>query len=268
MEIRSIGVVLDRPGATDPVHGVAARALLGDDGFGCMAPSQAAYLRRLHLREREIGNVDVDQPRLAANQTLLLHCQHQLAGPCCRCVNMLPAFLHLGERNGRHTKQVPLHRCAHGTGVDRVVPHVGTIVDARDHQVGPVPEQTGERDVHAVGRRAIEITKAVGRRGDVQRGIERQGVRFRAVVELGRNHFHLSHVLERFVQGHNARSLVTVVVRNQYFHGRLYSARIVGRCLPHRSLQRHLQSRGLAIIDAPIGDPHARLAMRKPDRGG
>ncbi|MCY1536103.1 hypothetical protein D9M68_715450 [compost metagenome] len=48
--------------------------------------------------------------------------------------------------------------------------------------------------------------------------MQRQRIRFGAVVVLGRHHLHLGQILERFVQRHDAGRLVTVVVGDEDFH--------------------------------------------------
>jgi hypothetical protein len=47
-----------------------------------------------------------------------------------------PALVHLREGDGRNAEQIAFHGRAHGARVNRVVAHVGAVVDARDHQIG------------------------------------------------------------------------------------------------------------------------------------
>ncbi len=72
--------------------------------------------------------------------------------------------------------------------------------------------------MHAVGGRAVDVAKAIGRRVHIQRRMQRQRIRFGAVVVLGRHHLHLGQILERFIQRDDARRLVTVVVGDEDFH--------------------------------------------------
>jgi hypothetical protein len=102
--------------------------------------------------------------------------------------------------------------------VPDVVAHVGAVVDAADHEVGTVAEQTGQGDVHAVGRRAVHVAEAVGRFVDVQRRVQRERIRLRAVVVFRRDDLDFAQVADRFVQRHDAGCLVAVVVGEQDLH--------------------------------------------------
>jgi hypothetical protein len=116
-------------------------------------------------------------------------------------------------------KQITLHGGTHGARVDGVVAHVGAVVDAGDDQIGAVTQQTRQRNVHAVRRRAVDIAKAVGRAVHVERRMQGQRIGLGAVVVLGSDHLNLGNVLERFMERHDARCLVAVVVGDQDFHG-------------------------------------------------
>ncbi|MNT25438.1 hypothetical protein D3C72_1609570 [compost metagenome] len=135
-----------------------------------------------------------------------------------RRFQLTPAFLDLRERHGRNAEQVPLHRRTHRARVDCVVTHVCTVVDAGDNQIGPVAQQAGQRNVHAIGRRAIDIAKPIGGLVHIQRCIQRQCVGFGAVVVLRGHHFHISYRLQRIMQRHNAGRLISIIVTKQYLH--------------------------------------------------
>ncbi|OQB99423.1 MAG: hypothetical protein BWX79_03139 [Alphaproteobacteria bacterium ADurb.Bin100] len=219
VEIRALGLVQRGAGGADPVHGLATRIDLRDHRLGRVPAAQAAHLERLDLLQRQVGNVDVQQPGPGADHLLLRQLQHDFARLGPRGVEVRPAPLDLRERDCRDAEQVALHRRAHGAGVDGVVAHVGAVVDARDHQVGPVAQQAGQRDVHTIGRRAVHVAKTVGGRLHVEWRMQCQRVRFGAVVLLRRHHFDLGHGPQRLVQRHDAGSLVAVVVGNEDFHG-------------------------------------------------
>ena len=145
VEIGSFGVVLGRPGAADPVHGLAMRAGLRNHLLGRMAPPQAAHLERLEFFVRQVRDVDVEQPGLVGAARAREHLLHQLARLAGRGVDVGPALLRLRERDGRDAEQVAFHRGAHGARVDGVVAHVGAVVDAAHDQVGPIAEQARSR---------------------------------------------------------------------------------------------------------------------------
>ena len=89
------------------------------------------------------------------------HLLHQLAGFSRRRIKVAPTFVDLRKSDGWHAKQIAFHRGAHGARVNRVVAHVGAVVDARHHEVGFVIEQACQRNVHAIRRRAIHVAKTV-----------------------------------------------------------------------------------------------------------
>ena len=63
VEICALRVVLGGSRPPDPVHLLAAWAVLNNHPLRCMAAAQAAQLQRLERFQRHIGDVDVEQPR-------------------------------------------------------------------------------------------------------------------------------------------------------------------------------------------------------------
>ncbi len=186
-----------------------------------MAPAQAADLHRAQLVEREIGNVDVQQPGHFPDQVLRVHLLDHFAGLARGRLDFAPPLVHLGKRDGRHAEQVALHGRAHGAGIDGVVSHVGAIVDAGDDQVGPEAQQPGERDVHAVGGGAVHVAEAVGRLVDVQGRMQRERVGLGTVVVLGSHHVDIDagDLAQCGMERHDARRLVAVIVGKKDLHG-------------------------------------------------
>ena len=189
-----------------------------DHRLGGVALAQAAELGRANLRIRQVGNIHVQQPGCAAQHLVLRHGQHQVARLAGSGLDFQPVLVHLRKGNGRHAKQIAFHGRTHGAGINGVVAHIGAVVDARDHQVWPVVQQARECDVHAVGRRAVHVTKTVGAAVHVQRGVQGKRVGLGAVVVLGGDDFHLGHVFKGVKQGQQAGRLVAVVVGNEDFH--------------------------------------------------
>lgn len=114
--------------------------------------------------QRQIGDVDVEQPGVGLRALLHLLGQHDLddftrLGRCG--VQLTPTLIHLRERQGRDAEQIPLHRRTHRAGIDRVVAHIGPVVDARDHQIGPIAQIARQRNVYAVRWRAVDVAKAI-----------------------------------------------------------------------------------------------------------
>jgi hypothetical protein len=99
-----------------------------------------------------------------------------------------------------------------GTGVDRVVAHVGAEVDAGDDHIRQFVEHPGDRQMHAVGRRAVDVIEAVGRALQGKGAIERQGVAGAAAIAFGRDDGDVGDLGKRARQPLDSRREVTVVV--------------------------------------------------------
>ena len=74
-----------------------------------------------------------------------------------------------------------------GTRINRVVAHVGAVIDARDDHLRQVVEQARDREVDAVGRRPVDEEEAVGSTPHGKRPVERQRVRRAGTVALRRD---------------------------------------------------------------------------------
>ena len=88
-----------------------------------------------------------------------------------------------------------------------------------DH-VRLVVEQAGDREVDAVGRRAVDEEEAVGRAADHQRPVERQRVGGAAAIALGRDHRDLAVRRERPREVLESGREIAVVVGEQDAHDR------------------------------------------------
>ena len=225
MEVGALTFILGRAGTAYPIHGFAARAGLGDDAFSGMPAPQTCDFHALDLLIRQVWNIHIEQPGCLRGLLPLMQqlhgsrqLHHQLTGTTGCHLNVRPAFFGLRESQSGDAEEITLHGRAHRAGVNRVVAHVGAVVDTRNHQVRPVTEQAGQRDVHTVRRRAIDETKAVGSGMHVQGGMQGQRIAFGAVVDLRCHNLHICNRFEGFIQGDDPRGLVAVVVANENFH--------------------------------------------------
>ena len=163
------------------------------------------------------GHVDVEQPRCADG--------------CCgdgaeiRSTTTLaavskwrPILLVSDTAIDGMPEQIALGRGGDGARVDRVVAHVGAVIDARDHHVRQLVEQAGHREMHAVGRRAVDEQETVGRAAHGQRPIERQRVGRAAAVALGRDDGDLGVRSELSGEAFQTGREVAVVVAEQDAH--------------------------------------------------
>ena len=122
------------------------------------------------------------------------------------------------HRDRRYAEQEAFGRCRDGTGIHRVVAHVGAVVDTGHHHVGQMVEHAGHREVHAVGRCAIDMIEAVRGAAQRQRTIQRQRVAGAAAVALGRDHRDFADGAERLGERRDSGSEVAVVVTDQNAH--------------------------------------------------
>ena len=145
----------------DPEQRVAARADLADHRLAGMAATEPRDAPRLAVGIGAVGDVDVEQVVSWCRRIA----QHMLddAARDARCrVELEPALLDLRERDRRNPEQEAFHRRRDRPRVQRVVAHVGTLVDAGDDEIGTVLEQPGKREMDAVGRRPVDVAVAVG----------------------------------------------------------------------------------------------------------
>jgi hypothetical protein len=179
-------------GRADPVDRFAARIGLADHGLARMASAQPRDDARQLQRIGAVRDVHVQQPGRPVQAHLAQHLFGDGTRGGRRGIDLAPAFLGLRERDRRHAEEIPLHGRSHGAGVERVVSHVGAVVDAREHEVGPLAHHPGQGQVHAVGRRAVDHVHGVPARApgleDVERPPESQGVAGAAGVLLGGEH--------------------------------------------------------------------------------
>ena len=161
MKIGAFTIVHGRACGTNPVHGVAARAELLDDRLSRMPAPQSTAPDRSDRLVGQVWNIDIEQPRLVADELLLRELQHQVPRLAGSCGQLHPLAIYLRESNGRYAKQKTLHGGTHSARINGVVTHIGAVVDARYHQVRAVAKQAAQSHVHAVSRRAIDITKTV-----------------------------------------------------------------------------------------------------------
>mmetsp|Transcript_83101 Transcript_83101/g.231204 ORF Transcript_83101/g.231204 Transcript_83101/m.231204 type:complete len:332 (-) Transcript_83101:616-1611(-) len=217
MEVRAFASVLGVARRADPVDGFATRVDLLDDALAGMAPAQARDLARQLVGIGPVGDVDVQQegPVQPARDDLLDHAARD-AG---RRVQRAPALFHLREGDRRDAEQIALGGRRDGARVQGVVAHVGAVVDARDHQVGPVAEQAGQCQVDTVRRRAADVAEAIRGTVDIERPVQRQRVGRAAGVLLGRDDVDLAKALAGLHERRQARREVAIVIGNQDAHG-------------------------------------------------
>ena len=186
-----------------------------------MAAAQAADFHAPQLRQRQVGNVDVEQPGLAAGALAHPpggHAQHDVTRLQRGVFKVRPALLHLRKGNGRNAKEIAFHRRSHRAGIQRVVAHVRAVVHAGKHPVGLEIGQDMQPRVDAVGRRAVHKIKAVFRLPHAQRLVQGERITRAAAVAFGGDHAHVGKFAGQPRQQCNAPCQIAVVVGNQDIH--------------------------------------------------
>ena len=112
-----------------------------------------------------------------------------------------------------------LHRRADRARIRDVVPEVGPVVDARRDEIEPVPEVPEEGEADRVGRRAVD---RVGQRAIRERPLsyaewphQRLLMADRALVRVRGDDRHVTHLVERLLEGEEAARFDPVVVRDE-----------------------------------------------------
>src|SRR5207247_2265015 len=77
------------PGASDPIADLAARSLRLDHRFSLVTLAESRYPPALDLAFRQIGHVDIEQPRSRRMKALTLH---QFDNHFCRALEMPAHF--------------------------------------------------------------------------------------------------------------------------------------------------------------------------------
>ncbi len=169
------------------------------------------------------------------------------------------------DRDRRDAEQIALRRRRDRSRVDRVIAHVRAQVDSRYHEIGKPIEKTGDGEMHAIGRRAVDEQESVRRATNGERPIERQRVRSSAPIGFGRDDGDLGARRERGGEALETRSEIPVVIGKQDAHRTaaiitvalqspvptwFRSAALAAGCTPHHRL-RH--QRVHASQQAPIG---------------
>ena len=128
-----------------------------------------------------------------------------------------PAWL-VSESATDGAEQVAFRGGRYGAGIDRIVAHIRAEVDARDDDIRGEVEQARDRDMNAIGGRAVHREVAVRRAPHRERPVERQRVRGARAIALRRDHRDLAELRERLGEQRDARREIAVVVRHEDFH--------------------------------------------------
>ena len=80
------------------------------------------------------------------------------------------------NRDGRHAQQESFSGRSDGAGINRIVAHVGTGINARDHHIRHEIDHAGHGHVHAIGRCAVNEIKTVGSLPHAEWAIQRERI--------------------------------------------------------------------------------------------
>ena len=174
------------------------------------------------------------------------------------------------HRHARDPQQRSLQRARHGPRIRHVVAEVVPLVDAGDDEVGHGAGSVHlrQRDVHAVGRRAVDLVHAVAQRVHPQRPAQRQRMTDGAGLDVRRDDGDLAERRERRGEDVNAFRVDAVIVGDEdSFHQDVCC--VPGGVSKYSSADA-ATARPAPVRNAACGDtrvqmrPNSRLAARLP----
>ena len=203
--------------AADPVVLATARVGLVDDLADEGARSLAGDQGGLHLVQGAIGAIDVQEGihRQTVGQHLAGDPDGHLGGGVEMSVTLEGRQRH---GDGRNAHQIGLHGGRHRTGIGDIVTQIGSVIDPRDHQVGPDRQQAVNAHIDAIGGGAVNGKEPVAQLEDPQGRVQRQGVSGGAPLAVGRDDRDRAQLPQRLGQGQDAGGMDAVVVGNHDMH--------------------------------------------------
>ncbi len=161
-----------RSGSADPIDRIVPRRAHPDNRLRLVAPAKTGHFGATQVAIGDIGNIDVQQHRLGnriAEKTL-----HQFPRDAAGGIEMITLETGQGKCNRRNTQQKPFGRRGNRSRINRVVTHIGTVINAGNDNIGQVIEHSGNRQMDAIRRRAINEIKSVCGLFQENRPIQRQ----------------------------------------------------------------------------------------------
>src|ERR1043165_163902 len=208
LEVGAGVVAPRRRPAADPVIRPPTRIQSLDDPLGVDA---LAERRDLHAAKLPDGEVDVEDDLRVA--LLREEMPHEARGELRAAVEGEVLSDERGEGDGGDVEQRSFERGGDRAGVGDVVAEVRAEVDAGDDEVGAVLlHQLQDRQVHAVRRRAVDDPLVLFELQEAQRTVERERVRGRALLAVGRDDDDVAGRLQRRGELAQAFAVDAVVV--------------------------------------------------------
>jgi hypothetical protein len=122
------------------------------------------------------------------------------------------------NRQRRNAEQEALGRRGDGPRIDRVVAHVGANIDSRNHHVRQPVEHAGDGQMHAVGRRAVDVVETIGRALQRQGPIQGQRIARPATVAFGSHNGDFRDVRQHPCQVLDPGCEITIIIAEQDPH--------------------------------------------------
>ena len=117
----------------------------------------------------------------------------------------------------RNPEQRALERTGHRARIRHIVAEIPSLVDARDDEIGLLLDDVRDRQVHAVGRRAVDAVGLRPDRLDAQRTAQRERVADRARLLHRRDDRHISEMSQRRRERLDTLGVHAIVVGDQNF---------------------------------------------------
>src|SRR6185312_10089898 len=123
------------------------------------------------------------------------------------------------DRDRRQAEETALDGGRHGPRVEHVIPEIRAVVDAGNHHVVLVVEQSRDGEVHAVGRRTLDVIDSRLGLEHAQRHVEGQGVARAAAIAIRRYDGDLGEACQRILEGADTEGAVAIIVADENLHG-------------------------------------------------
>src|SRR5271167_125459 len=192
VKIRAGPGVLPGARVANPVYVAAARVLRPDDGLGAMPAAQPSYPYAAQLSVRQVRHIDIEyhRPLLRTTQGVLRHSPHQLRSNLCGQAKIARAVRRQAQRygDGRQAEKAAFDGGRDRARVQGIVAEIGAVIDAGHDDVVFKIEQSRDRQMYAIGRRAVDVVGVRVIARGAHRYIESQRIARPAAVSVGRNY--------------------------------------------------------------------------------
>src|ERR1700722_10172824 len=222
MKVRARSRILAGTGVTHPIDIAAARIFRLHDRLAAMAAAQASHLDSPQPAVRKIRHIDIenDGTDVRPLQRFFGHSTYELRGHLRRSgkIARTPRLDAQRHRDGGETEKPALDRGRHRSRIQGVVAEIGSVIDPRHDDVVLEVEQAGNRQMYAIGRRAVDVVGVGVITGGAHRHIESERVAGAAAIPIRGHDGDGAKGPDRRAERVQALCTVAVIIREKNFH--------------------------------------------------